>query len=476
MVRRMVKLHVALVFAAAISPAVAAPAYRAEPGRVALGEPIVLTITARPDKIEALDLAPLQKAFEIRDRSQGGDGRESTLSLTLYPLHTGRIVLPGLGLGMRAPVITVNEESDRVPKIRFLVETAPDPLHVREAVRLTIEACDDGSLIWQRPQLPTQETLVLRPLKEEQVEVERDGQRCTAHRWHWALQAMAAGEALLPLPMLQAGKFGAQLRFPPPRIGLNVLPVPNWLPSAAAVGRPEISAAPLPAAWPVNRPLAWRVEVRGAYSIEALQNLLRLQLAGPQFSHYPPAIEVLADDSGVPRYALNIHAVFGERGKVVFTDLLLPWYDPASGRLQQASLKGTRMTIVDPARQRMFLGLGGAAGVLLAGVLGYLGWGALAWRLRRRRALAELKRAADLASLVRRLCAFSLQLNAAPAATLGEWLQRMRQETHSAGLAELVAAVEAAHYGESEIQLAALREQALACLAVTKPLRFRLRP
>lgn len=471
MVRLMVKLFAALVFAAAIPPVVAAPVYRAEPTRVALGEPIALTITARPDKIEALDLAPLQKAFEIRDRSQGGDGRETTLSLTLYPLHTGRIVLPDLGLGMRAPVITVDEESGTVPKVRFRVEAVPNPFHVREAVRLTIEACDDGSLMWQRPQLPTQEGLLHRPLNEEQVEVERGGERCTAHRWHWALQATATGEAMLPLSMLEAGKFGARLRFPPPRVGLNVLPVPNWLPSDAAVGRAEISAAPLPAEWPVNRPLGWRVQVRGAYSVEALQNLLRLQLAGlPQFSHYAPAIEPLADDSGVPRYELNVYAVFGERGKAVFPDLLLPWYDPASGRLQQASLKGASVDVVDPARQRLFVGFGVAAGVLLAGALGYLAWGLFAWRLRRRRALAELKRVTELSALVRQLCRFNLSGKPLPAPTLGEWLQHMQHEMRAPGLAETVAAIEAAHYGLALGELAGLRARAIACLEVARPL------
>lgn len=460
----------ALLLVALGMPALAVPSYRVEPASVALGEPVALNITARADLLEALDLAPLEKDFEVRDRSQGGDGKEASLSLTLYPLRTGRIALPNFGLGMRAPTITVAEQSDTVPRVRFLVETVPGQYHVREPVRLTVEACDDGSLMWQRPQLATQEGLFLRALNEEQLEVERDGERCTAHRWHWSVLPTAAGETRLPLPMLEANKFGQRLRFPPPQVGLNALPVPNWLPLDAAVGRPEITATSLPAEWPVDRPLSWRVEVSGAYSAEALKNLLRLQLANlPQFSDYPPVVEELPGDSGVPRHAVKLYAVFRERGKTQLPDLVLPWYDAASGRLQQAQLKGASVAIVDPARQRLFAWLQGLAGLSAALALGYSLWRLLAWRLRRHRALAELKRVTNTSALARQLCAFSLRGKTLPAATLGEWWLRMQQETETQGLTELVAAVEAARYGEAETELNSLLAAAVSCLATARP-------
>lgn len=463
-----------LLFAAAVSAA-AAPAYRVEPASVALGEALSVSITARAGLLDKLDLAPLMRDFEVRDRSQGGDGREASLSLTLYPLRTGRIALPNLGLPMRAPIVTVLEQSDTVPRVRFSVETAPARVHVREPVRLTVEACDDGSLMWQRPQLATQAGLLLRPLNEEQFDAEREGERCTAHRWHWQAVPTAPGRIVLPLPMLQASKFGAQLRFPPPAAALDALPLPNWLPADAAVGQPEIAAAPLPHAWPRERPLAWRIEVAGGYSAEALRNLLQLQLAGlPAFADYAPLVTPL--DGAAPRFAVTLYAVLRARGDAQLPELVFPWYDPAGAQLRQAKLKGAAIAVVDPARQRVFAWLKALSVALAALVLGYFLWRSLAWRVRRRRALAELKRAADLAGLVRRLCAFSLQSKASPAATLGEWLQRMRRELRSEGLAELVAAVEAAHYGRAETQLPVLRERALACLAAAQPRRSGLRP
>jgi hypothetical protein len=163
--------------------------------------------------------------------------------------------------------------------------------------------------------------------------------------------------------------------------------------------------------------------------------------------------------------------MFRERGELRLPDLVLPWYDPASQRLQQARLEGASVEVTDPARQRLFAWLLGLAGLLAALALACLAWRMLAWRMRRQRALADLKRTADLAGLVRQLCAFSLKSKASPAATLGEWQRRMRQETETRGLAEVVAAVEAAHYGRAETELPALRDAAMACIAVARPRR-----
>lgn len=467
MVRR-----IAFILIAAILPAPAAAAYRVEPATVALGEPVTLTLTSRPGTLDKLDLAPVAENFEIFGRTLGGDVREESLVLTLYPLHGGRIVLPDMGLPGRAPMVTVTEQSETTPRVRFRVETAPETYHVRQSVRLTIEACDDGSLLWQRPQLATREGLFMRPLNEEQLEVERDGERCTAHRWHWSVLPTAAGASVLPLPMLEASKFGRRLRFPPPLASLQALPVPGWLPSDAAIGQPQISAAPLPAQWPVNRPLLWRIEVSGGYSAEALKNILRLQFANrPQFSRYPPGVEESVGEDGVPRHAVSLYAQFTERGDVILPDLVLPWYDPVAEKLQQLRLPGSRVQVFDPARQRLLAWLSGLAALIAVLAFSHLLWRVFGWRLRRRRALKSLKRVADTGGLARRLCAFSLRPGAPPAATLGEWRQRMQAETETDGLDELVAALERARYGETETALDSLLQKAVDCLAFARPRR-----
>lgn len=466
----MVKKIAALLFFVAAHPVLAAPAYKLEPSTIALGEPVTLTLTAKPGTLDKLDLTSVSMDFEIHSRTLGGDGKEESLVLTLYPLHTGRIALPDMGLHRRPPVLTVTQQSETTPSVRFRVETEPAQYHVRQSLRLTIEACDDGSLIWQRPQLATREGLFMRPLNEEQVDIERDGARCTAHRWHWALLPTVAGPVSLPLPMLEAGKFGQRLRFPPPLVQLDATPVPAWLPSDAAIGRPEVIAPTLPAQWPVGRPLIWRFEVTGSYSAEALKNLLRLQLANqPHFSDYAPGVEETGNDNGVPRYALSLYPTFRESGDIKLPDLVLPWYDPATEKLQQLRVTGSHVHVFDPAMQRLMNWLLGLVMLMAACSIGYLLWRMLGWRLRRHRALADLERVADMDDLARLLCSFSLKSNGRQAATLGEWQQRMQKEIEMQGLSELTRTLEAALYGNGQTEFGRVLNQARQCLATARP-------
>ena len=101
-----------------------------------------------------------------------------------------------------------------------------------------LEACDDGMLLWKRPSLPSSEGLLLRPLGETEIITQRGGQRCTAHRWHWALLPTAAGQATVHLPVMEASKFGKRLRFAPPTLTVTAQALPAWLPTEAAVGQP----------------------------------------------------------------------------------------------------------------------------------------------------------------------------------------------------------------------------------------------
>lgn len=465
----MVRILAAFFLVAAL-PVLGAPSYRVEPASVALGEPVTLTLISRPGILDKLDLAPVAVNFEIHGRTLGGDGKEETLVLTLYPLHTGRIMLPDLGLRGRPPAVTVTEQSETVPTVRFRFETEPEQYHVRQFARLTIEACDDGSLMWQRPQLATREGLFLRPLNEEQIDVEREGERCTAHRWHWAVLPTVAGSIDMPLVMLEANKFGQHLRFPPPAVQLSALPIPAWLPSDVAIGHPEVAVSPAPAEWPVGRPLTLRFEIKGSYSAEALMNLMRIQLANqPQFMNYAPSVEETGHDSGVPRYAVTLYSLFTESGDFKLPDIVLPWYDPATEKLQQLHVPGLVVQVFDPAMQRLINWLLGTGGLTLMLVVAYLLWRMLGWRLRRYRALKGLANVADINALARQLCAFSLSANNKPASTLGEWQQRMKRDVRMQGLEELVGTVESTRYGPEQIELASLLEQARQCLATAMP-------
>lgn len=470
--------------ALAAPPQAPALSYELDRPSLALGEPLQLRLSRAADaagpSLETLDLAPLQRDFEITERTLGRDSRQETLTLTLYARRTGRIDLPVPGRSGRAPRVTVSEGSDSVPRVQWKLGLDPAEPVLRQPVAFTLEACDDGTLLWQRPPLPAAEGLLLRPLGETEIITTRDGQRCTAHRWHWALLPTAAGAHTLPLPVLEAGKFGRRLRFASPALAFTTLPLPGWLPAEAAVGRPEIEAEPRPKQALLGQPLAWRLRVTGAYGAPALAQLLALQLhqadARLGLDTYPPQVEALAGPTPAPQHRITLFVVPRARGALELPALQLPWYDPQAGVLQQAWMEGGVIEVLDPVRQR-WLRVGAVAlGVGLSVLLAVLLWCRLGWRWRRHRLRRQLGRADSLAALGRLLRAFDPHGRATPAPTWRSWQARMERKLDSRGLEALVAALERECYGAADPAAEAPAARLQARLAQTRAWLDSIRP
>lgn len=432
----------------------AAP-YALDRQTLALGEPLTLRITRAADAadtpLDALDLVPLRRDFDLQERTLGRDGLQENLLLTLYPRRLGRIELPTLGRPGRALSVTVTNGSDTVPRVHWKLTLDPDQPLVRQATTFTLEACDDGMLLWKRPSLPSSEGLLLRSLGETEIITQRGGQRCTAHRWHWALLPTAAGQATVHLPVMEASKFGKRLRFAPPTLTVTAQALPAWLPTEAAVGQPEVVVEPLPAQAVLNQPLAWRLRVTGTYSAQALQTLLRLQIRQnvdpPELAAYAPRVETQSTMTPAPQYLVTLYLQPRARGTWQVPELQLPWYDPQNGRLQQVRIPGTRIEVVDPTDKRWLTAAAVLAGLLAAAsVLAWL-WKTMGWRLHRRRVLKRLAQSSTPEALCQELLAFRLLQGAEPAATLRTWQTRMLAQFTSNGLDELVETLERNRYG-----------------------------
>ena len=433
------------------TPARAADEYTVDRKALVIGEPLALRISRDVDaggpSLQALDLSPLARDFEIHGRSVGGDGRREDLTLTLYPLRSGRIELPRLGTRGPAPVIDVAESSATSSKVHLRVAVEPEPLRVRQAAALTVEACDLDRLQWQRPELPAVEGLILRPLGETELTVEREGARCTAHRWHWLVLPTAAGAGRIDLPMLQATRLGKRLRFPAPPLEWRALPIPGWLPAEAAVGRPEVTLEELPAQANVGQPVSWRLRASG-YDRRALQSLLALQLAGhAESSIDAPRIDDVLPASVPPQHRVTLFVRPSRRGELRLPELAFPWLDPASGLLEQVRLAAPRIDVVDPARQRTLRAAAAVIAMTLAALAVVAAHRVLSWRLRRRRLLRAIEQTDSVDALSRLLLSFSLRGEAAPVPTLRHWQRRMESEATSSGLARLVEALERLRYG-----------------------------
>ena len=419
-----------------------------------LGAPISLTFTARGLPLDRLDLRPLARDFDLGPATSSQSGDQQTLSLDIYPMHTGKIRLPVFTLGgahTRPLAVQVEAGSALVPTVSSSLSVEPAQPTAHEPTRLILEIHDDGSLLWRRPYLPVSEGLFQEPRGEAQMQAICGGAPCTVHRYVWEIMPTRAGLYSLHLPMLAASKFGALLRFPPPRLQFTAQALPSWLPLGVPVGPLKVSAAPLPPRWPLHRPLVWSITVRGGLGADELRHLLALQLAAyPLLSVYPPAIEnTTAGDSPAPGFNLRAKLYLrpDRSGVLHVPRLVFPWFDPARGELRAVILQGRDIRVFNPLYQRLAWG---ARILALVSVFLLSGW--LAYRfanrtLARRRCLQAVGSAADAAALGRALRRCSWPSRCPPAPTLGEWWKQLPADKQTADLARYVRALEAASYG-----------------------------
>lgn len=443
---------------------------------VALGEPVSLTVQARGLNLDALDLAPLGASFDVFARTLSSGADSETLVLTLYPRAAGTLRIPALHLAtQRTPALPlgVSDGSATVPRVTASWTLDPAMPRVSQPTRLTLAICDDGSLQWQRPELPTRAGRVVRALGEDEgTRVRGGGETCTMHRYYWALLATRDGPATLAVPMLDASRFGQRLRFPGPSLAFQATALPAWLPDHVPPVAPVIHADPLPERWPMQRPFSWRFEVVGGYSAEGLKALLDLQLReSPALGVYPPLIEAAAPDdpaSPLSRYVVTLFLEPRASGALNLPALRLPWYDAAHGRLASMQLAGKTLTVFDPRWQRIVQGMLGLAGaLLLTGVI----WQArcrVRWRIARRRGLRAIREARDIAGLDQAVRQFSLTGQPA-ASSLGEWQHRVQWETEACDVADAVRRLDRQRFGQDASSLTALQQGFLEILARSRP-------
>jgi hypothetical protein len=474
----MVKPFLVLILLAAGGVDAASLRAQLDRSTAALGEPLSFSVQAQGVSLDALDVAPLMADFEVFSRTLSRSTNSETLVLTLYPRKAGSLQLPALTLETRrtaAQQITVTEGSDSVPRVTATWVLEPPAPRVGEPARLSLAICDDGGLQWRRPMLPIQSGHTLRALGEEQGPTEHAGEPCTLQRFHWALLPTRAGAASIDLAMLDASRFGQRLRFPGPSITYRATALPAWLPAQVPPVAAQIVAEPLPARWPLGRPLGWRFEVSGGYSADGLKALLAPQLRdSPALGLYPPLVEVMENEdmnSPLTRHVVTLFWLPRASGDVIVPTLRLPWYDTERGRLAASVVEGKTLAVFDPRWQRARQVAGALASLVLVVASVWQLRRMLGWRLARRRGLRAIRTAGDVACLARSVRGFSL-VGEDTAASLGDWQRRLRRETGE-DVAAAVRQLEQQAYGLVRSDLDALKQAFLRPLSAVRPKRYR---
>ena len=442
---------------------------------ITLGEPVNLTLRASGLTLDVLDITPLTASFDVFARTLSRGTDSETLVLTLYPRGTGVLNIPPLQLHtLHAATLALKvlDGSETVPRVTATWSLTPAAPLVNQPTRLTLAICDDGSLLWQRPPLPISAGRLVRVLGEEEGESKRGDEVCTLHQFHWSLIATQSGVASLDVPMLDATRFGQRLRFPGPAVSYQAQALPAWLPNHTPPVAPKLSAEFLPLRWPLNRPLSWRFQVTGGYSVEGLKSLLELQLReSPELGVYPPLIEMVTlDDPASPlsRYDVTLFFLPRKSGQLNLPALRLPWYDAARGQLGSTELKAKALTVFDPRRKLAGQIAGGVAAVLLLVGLIWQARRMVRWRLARRHGLHRIRQAQTAEALAQAVRQFSLS-GQPLAPSLGEWARLLKQEAPGCDVAEAICQLEQKQFGQATLKVNELQHAFLHELAQARP-------
>ena len=448
---------------------------RLDKSAVTLGEPVSLTLEAKGLSLDELDITPITSHFDVAARTLSRGTDTETLVLTLYPRGSGVLRVPSLQVNvLRTAVLTLNvaDGSETISRVSASWSLTPAAPFVNQPTRLTLSICDDGSLQWQRPDLPTATGRLLRTLGEEEGEGRRGEELCTLHQFHWSLIATQSGPTSLGIPMIDANRFGRRLRFPGPMVEFQARALPTWLPNAAPPVQPQIQADSLPSRWSVNRPLSWRLQVTGGYSVEDLKTLLELQLhESPELGLYPPVIEaVVLDDRTSPllRYDVTLYFQPRQSGELTLPVVRLPWYDATQGQLASIDIQAQSLTVFDPLWKKLAWVVGGIGSVLLLGGLVWQGRLMVRWRLARRQGLQRIRQASSVEALSHAVRQFSLSDQTA-APSLGEWVVGMQLTTRACDVAAAVSQLEQHQFGRKSYPLVELQQAFLRLLARVRP-------
>ena len=450
---------------------------------VALGHPLTVQVRARDlgGSLDNLKLDALKRDFHIDSvssntiRQHRGAHLSVTrrLTLTVYPLRGGKLRIAPLhfrGHTSRPLTVTVRPAAPGGPRVHSRAWMTPAQPMVRQAATLHLTVRDDGTLQWNAVRLPTISGLYIRRLTATQRQETVGGIHQSVRRYTWELMPLQAGDWKISFPMLSAGSFGKPLKYPVPPVHFHADPAPAYLPVYVPVGKVSVHGQTPPARVTVGQPVHWTLTVTG----KGLSRSDILKLLGPvpdskAARFYPPRVARQAASSGhalVQTWRLTLPFRPLQAGALTLPTVSVPYFDPATGRLDAATVGGSHLQVIDPAARWWRLSLYVAA--LL--VLGTLALHTLWRRYRRFRArqavIARIREARNVNALRHALMGSGARAPDHPPLTLRQWLAAVGRPAPShQSLTDLIQRLDAARFAPdgalNESGFAALKNEAL---------------
>lgn len=128
--------------------------------------------------------------------------------------------------------------------IALVLSTTKSTARVGEQLNIFIRLSTTDSRVKAQVELPTVAGLEFRPLQQIKTANETSGTQLVEHQLGWALMAKHAGQYEIELPPVMYRLHGRNIRrFYLPKLNINVLPLPAYVPSHVPVGALSINSA-----------------------------------------------------------------------------------------------------------------------------------------------------------------------------------------------------------------------------------------
>ncbi|WP_162846047.1 BatD family protein [Seongchinamella sediminis] len=339
--------------------------------RIALGDTVQLIISATGDdeELSAVDLAPLQRDWEILSRStrsnttivNGKRSHERQLHLEITPRRQGALSIPPFQLGSastRELQVEVGDAPQIDPgadSVLFEASVDRDSVYVQGQLILTLRLQQavnlDGRSI---SDLDLPDAFVV-PLEQKSFQRQVNGRPWLVHEVRYAIFPEQSGTLTIPAQSFSARESvprrsifdtnrGRLVRLQSEALNIEVLPRPaaftaaTWLPARNIVIEEEWSSDP--AQLRVGESITRTVRVRG----EGLQGAQLPPVLLPEvdgIKHYPdqPVINDTEISSGLLGSRSDSVAIVATRaGRVELPAIEIPWWDTGARTMRTARI------------------------------------------------------------------------------------------------------------------------------------------
>ena len=350
------------------------------------------------------------------------------------------------------------------PVVEFRTSLTPLQLLLRQEAHLILEVVDEGVLQWQAPGEIIAPGFSVRKLAETQREELLEGVRYSVTRYSWAVMPLRPGSLSIAFAEMEASRFGERLRYAIVPKLVEVAPLPSYLPVQMHVGELKLSAQPLslPTEIIVGRPVNWTLQLTGSgISREGIaKSLHKLISSGvnvdtgagtgkaAMLDFYPASFNLKdgANNNNPLEQILEITLPIQSRraGEYVLPELRLPYFNPATGLIEMATLPAQRILVTDPFWRQLAVGVSVLVAMLAVLLLVREGYKRWQQRKSRQQWLASLAAARDATQLRHALLASE------SGRTLRQWLRdREARQGKNTELSGLIQQLEQNNFGQT---------------------------